>query len=239
MLRFGAVIAARVRTGLVFLLLAGCGSDDSGDAVGTTAMTAGSGTFTLTCERPTAVLQPGGNPSGFETCDDGFVHRVSAPICVVTPPDNAQCVPLFGGDSGCSTDADCTERPFGACIDTEAIDGSSPSGCQCEYGCETDADCPDGRVCACGRGPSSRSQCIVASCSTDADCGGGLCGLGAPYNPCGTSPVSLSCLTADSECRRSSCVVDEQCAENLVPACVLSNDAWICDYSACSIGSCG
>ena len=76
--------------------------------------------------------------------------------------------PVTAGGS-CSSDADCTARTSGRCINTLG------GGC-CSYdGCYVDADCGPGRACVCGIGPLDQNRCVQADCQTSEDCAGGYC----------------------------------------------------------------
>jgi hypothetical protein len=137
-------------------------------------------------------------PSGWVRCSDGFTHRVEAVACI--PQIEGVCE-----DGGaCTTAEDCTDAPLGACVYESGI------GCGCVYGCETDADCDSGAICMCAGDPSGSPRCVPANCATTADCGDGLCGVSGSAL-CG-SDSRVACLDASSECRRTVCEGDVECA---------------------------
>jgi hypothetical protein len=156
------------------------------------------------CLDPTPIMQAGTElPSGFVTCDNGFIHRVEAVECV-TPqgPDTPSCADWI---SGCQTSADCIDEPHGSC--TTTFWGE----CACHYGCVSDADCEPGTVCACAGVMGESAQCLPAECSTSEGCDGGLCGLSFFSGICGDS-YSLACAATDDECH-----VDADCGEAECP----------------------
>jgi hypothetical protein len=221
----------------------GCGDDDgtatgsgggSGGGDATTGPGVGPGAgggdptvFSLACEAPEPILQPGGEPSGYETCDDGFRHRADAVTCEL--PTLAACDTGEEYDT-CETSADCTEQPFGFCV-AEVV-GNPPERCGCVYGCETDADCAAEEVCSCAGVSSDIPRCIPAGCHTSADCGGGLCGLDVTTGGCGNVSRRLACLTEASECR-DLCPPEATCYDELaVPPCEIRSGAWECNEDA-------
>lgn len=152
------------------------------------------------CVDPVAILQVGTNvESGFVTCDDGFVHRAEERECVEPVPT----VTCSYEEGECATDADCVERPHGACANGLIYE----QACRCIYGCKTDADCGDGEICACGGVVGTSTQCVPAGCATSGDCGDGLCGVLAQYGSCGENYSRAACLDRDAQCR-----TDADCA---------------------------
>ena len=177
-------------------------SGDSGDSGTSTSASTGDGDTGETdtgvepdpylCDNPVEILQAGTDlPSGFVSCDDGFVHRV-APVECVAPQgtDTAICAEF---PNACGTGADCTDGLYGSCQD----DGIQ--GCVCNYGCSTDADCDAGSICACAGVIGQQATCIPANCVTDDNCGAGLCGLSTYQGCCGDS-YQLACADPIEEC---------------------------------------
>jgi hypothetical protein len=121
------------------------------------------------------------------------MHRPSAGECAL-PPRGAACDPAVDTDTtACSTDADCTYAANGRC-------NSMGGTCLCDYPCTRDEDCGAGTLCLCPDATSG-GRCAVASCRTDADCGGGLCASSTAS--CGGG-LTFACLAASDECRSDS-----------------------------------
>ena len=120
------------------------GHDASGDAH------RGAGGF-IACEDPTPVVI-NGQSTGFVECgDSGVVHRASIETCSVVSPVDAGSCPVFDGRpdataNGCTTNSDCTARPYGTC----ELPSGHPISCVCSYGCSRDSDCSAGEICQCG-----------------------------------------------------------------------------------------
>ena len=227
-------IAAAVLLGASLSILAGSSS-------GCASKTAEDDTasWDLACEVDEAVTLASGAPSGWSRCDDSLPHRVEAVQCEVpAPPEPPEtCEAGDGGEDSCTTSADCTERPFGACQDNGRFD---IPGCECVYSCETDDDCGDGQICSC---LGVRPQCIAAACETDTDCGDGLCIRRAVEGACGGVESTMVCIQPDHECRPDlpeSCPEIQQCSSTeLVRApCVLTSRGWSCGELECAT-SCG
>lgn len=159
------------------------------------------------CEAPEALKQlfAPDVPSGFERCANGSIHRAEAVACAA--PMVAGTCAVAGG--GCETDADCQDKPFGACVDNTC--GPAPT-CGCEYGCETDADCLAGQVCLCGiEGLNDRPRCVNSGCASDADCGGHSCS--PSLDATGTFVEQLACHTeSDACCSPAECDLGQICA---------------------------
>jgi hypothetical protein len=139
----------------------------------------------------TTPVEVNGKPSGLETCSDGVTHRAAAVTCESKLPSDRICNGTSPGT--CSTDAECTERPFGHC---ESFDGS----CGCSYGCQTDADCQavdSSGICLCG---ALVGECeFFAQCKTDADCAGSFCTV--VHHPAAVVDVpDIACLSPSNEC---------------------------------------
>jgi hypothetical protein len=173
----------------------GDGDSSSGDG--------DTGTMPYVCDGAEPIMQAGTDiPSGFVRCEDGFVHRVEAVVCVDPQgPDTRHCAEFPGQ---CATAADCTDGPHGSCRDY-----GWESWCSCHYGCTSDADCDEGYACACAGVMSDAATCVPAGCLTDAGCGEGLCGL-SKYEGCCGSSYKLACAGPNAECH-----VNADCGEGL------------------------
>ena len=163
--------------------------------------------------------------SGFESCDGGIAHRVEAVKCEV-PTAPADCAE---GSTGCASNADCTEKPFGSCQQDIAFGGLLEGGtCSCRYGCESDADCGAGEICRCaGEGLGPTSACIRADCTVDADCGEGLCSVN--IGQCSDAVYSAHCTTPNDTCKSDADCGTEPCSfiDYQEPK------AWGCDLTVC------
>jgi hypothetical protein len=133
---------------------------------------------------------------GFEACEEGYLHRPSAGECALPP--RVACDPAVDTDTTqCSSDANCSYAPNGRC-------NSVGGACLCDYPCIRDEDCGAGMICLCGDALATMGgRCAIATCRTDADCGGGLCASSTPG--CGGG-LTFACLTASDECH-----VDSDC----------------------------
>jgi hypothetical protein len=152
--------------------------------------------------------------SGWQKCGDQLPHRVSARECVV-PATPAKC-DLQGP---CTTNADCTDEPFGSCQKFT----SDIEYCKCVYGCRTDADCGAGRVCRCGGdklGPAT--ACVPSACTVDADCGAEQCQFSElKGSGCGGVALYGGACTTDAD----TCASDLGCN---TPPCLFEDGAWVC-----------
>ncbi len=178
--------------------------------------------FDLDCLNPSSYGQVVGDaPSGFEQCNDGFIHRLEAVTCARRL------------ENRCSTDEDCTQGGMGRCIDDPGL------GNACAYGCETDADCGSGQICMCADLlESNEPQCVPAGCASDADCDGGLCGVERVFG-CGGTTYDIACLTRDAECR-SDCG-EVRCGRGDIrePLCNAALDGWVCNDPCGELANCG
>src|SRR5690606_20287999 len=92
------------------------------------ALVAGLGLTATACDESSSV-EPGVNPypcdnpmpvmvNGVDTgqvrCDNGFTHRATVVTCENLTP-RMEPNPACEMGSGCASDADCTDRPFGHC----------------------------------------------------------------------------------------------------------------------------
>ncbi|MCY1056439.1 ferritin-like domain-containing protein [Nannocystis sp. SCPEA4] len=216
----------------------GTGSESGGQ---TTAPT----TTAATTESPTSttgVVPPAGcdgtvteiaqafvdppTPSGFVQCDGGIIHRPEPRECLA-PMTPSSC-PADASPGECLVDADCTDKPFGSCQLNQVFGGILAPGdtCGCVYGCQTDADCATGEVCRCaGEGLGFFTECVPATCITDADCPGALCGFSPDI--CEPGVFSSNCTTPNDLCAG-----DGDCDS---PPCRFDSDiqAWSCANAAC------
>jgi MYXO-CTERM domain-containing protein len=174
------------------------------------------------CELPVEIPQLDvmpATPTGFVRCNDGSIHRTQAVECGQPMPTGITC---DGQGGSCDVDADCDDAPHGACLYTQGFF----AGCACVYGCASDADCATGQLCACGGsapGYPESTQCIDASCSSDAACDAGLCGLGHDVFSCGERWVA-GCRSPEDTCvRPQDCDGD---GDNCLPAD--TGGAWAC-----------
>jgi hypothetical protein len=133
------------------------------------------------CVNPIPIDQGG----GFVLCDGNWMHRTTKEACTPRQPrTGVTCI--YGDPGGCTKDSDCTARAGGRCED------NLNAPCACVYLCASDADCQDGEICDCLRG-----TCEPASCTTDQDCGGGLC---SDYAVSGVCSYAFACQTPLDEC---------------------------------------
>ncbi|MDQ2644196.1 MAG: hypothetical protein M3020_10300 [Myxococcota bacterium] len=138
-----------------------------GTASGGVSATGGTSAVARPCEDPQPVLDPEGNPTGYETCANGGGHRVSAEECAIRLPREDDACPAEDAEHRtCQTDADCSDGLYGTCAPQPQT-----LTCGCSYGCKTDADCAGGGVCLCF---GVAGTCSPATCRTDADCEDGF-----------------------------------------------------------------
>jgi hypothetical protein len=166
----------------------------------------GGATRTFECLPPTTARPAGGTtsivapkPEPFVECDGGWRHRPVAQECPSQLPRNDE-IPAGGGADGCTSDADCSERPHGWCATARELN-SQDNNNRCSYGCVSDADCADGTICECG---SLIGKCVQSDCTTDADCYGLLC---ASYiDSPGCNFPAFACQTPEDKC-----MIDADC----------------------------
>jgi len=154
--------------------------------------------------------------SGFVVCESGLVHRPTVGTCLGYQPSTATRPPSPEPDKDeCTSDLDCTARPYGYCESSLTYYSAPVTPNRCAYGCTSDTECDPGNVCVC---TEERGECRTATCQIDADCGPhSLC---TEYlGPCGYAS-GLACQTQadrcqlNSDCPQSplyaSCVVTDQ-----------------------------
>jgi hypothetical protein len=190
----------------------------------------------VVCTDPVPIPQSTGEPSGFERCAEGIVRRVEAVSCV-QPTAASNC---DGTGDACDTNEDCVAAPFGTCAQD-----SSFFACECAYGCSSDSDCGPGEICACPGVIDERSRCIEANCITDADCGGGVCGVSIREGACGSMSGRAACLDETAACQtHADCSGSVYCSEvggDLPAECALryvddTRIEWTCgEPSGCTI----
>lgn len=142
------------------------------------------------------ILGPDGATTGFARCPDGVVVRPESRSGFNTAIDEPECSVAEGE---CSSSADCTARPYGACL----ARGFDVPSCECIYACSQDSDCDEGRICLPpGVDPAGPSYgtCIRATCTTNDDCASGECSFTSWHDGCDHVRV-LACRTADDVCR--------------------------------------
>lgn len=152
------------------------------------------------CEDPEPVIL-GDFDTGRVRCGNGVTHRAESVACRselprqdFVPPDPDT---LPGAMITCTSDEDCTDRPYGYCQVISC--GGCVPGTQCAYGCVENSDCDAGDVCDCGQ---SIGTCRPATCSSTADCEEGmLCAQwdATPFVGCPTM-ISYACQSPDDEC---------------------------------------
>jgi hypothetical protein len=210
----------------------GDGDGEPGDGDGEPGAGDGEPPEPFACENPQPILQPdSGLPSGFVTCDGGFIHREEK-LDASDPqgPDSEACA--LDEFSACNTAADCLDDSYGRCIQDFF------GGCLCDYGCATDADCADGFICAPSGVVGVHSTCIVAECTIDDECGDGLCGL-SDYEGCCDTSFMTACADPNEACHTDSECPDAPCDAAVPEAveyqCSYQNDfgpddgAWTCE----------
>jgi hypothetical protein len=153
-------------------------------------------------------------------CSEGFSHRPTAVRCQAINGDADAPAPGPGIGAPepqlCGTQ-DCTELEFGYC-------SYGPTGPQCKSGCIEDADCPSGSICSCSNGNSpTGGECVASDCTTDADCGGGLCAT--TREMCGE--LRFACQSDADEC-----MADSDCENGI---CSLGAEG----HRNCFQGACG
>ena len=161
-------------------------------------------------------------PSGFERCNDGILHRLEKRACEApTTPDS--CTDNMLG--GCTSAADCVEKPNGSCQQDMIFGGFTEGTCSCVYGCATDEDCGQGQICRCaGDGLGLYTECIEAGCAQDSDCPDGeLCGLSPDI--CAPGGFLTACTTPNDLCDGDGACVN--------PPCSFQKDHWECANAAC------
>ncbi|MCB9780702.1 MAG: ferritin-like domain-containing protein [Alphaproteobacteria bacterium] len=221
---------------LLALGLVGCfekkDDEDDGDSGGSTSTT------DLGCAGGTAILGPDGVNTGYVTCPDGSVDRVSAESM-----DPTHALPACEGTEevrDCETDADCTDGENGTCVSAVEsyyyYDGYGPSTtCGCVYSCKSDADCGAGKAClpvAAAGHAIDHNRCVDAACTTGADCASGACGVSTYHDGCGWD-IQLTCRTGSDLCRSSDeCADYEYCS---VPT-YYGGSEWTCNGPNCDIG---
>ncbi len=163
----------RTTLSLACLLLTACG----GAADPTTDDSAPGGL--LGCDSPEAILDHQGAASGYVRCADGAINRSEALPVDMAHYDEGMlsCPEEKAGNFACSSDTDCTARPNGRCTTfwTGFVDV-----CDCVYLCGSDSDCEADEICLSPKAAYLRfPECVPASCTQDADCPSGECGVGS------------------------------------------------------------
>ncbi|HEY0137300.1 MAG TPA: ferritin-like domain-containing protein, partial [Nannocystis sp.] len=202
------------------------GKTTDGSTSSATTDTTGDDTGAVSCpSEPVPALQGFTDPpvpSGFERCEMGILHRAEKLACDV-PQTPSTCLDNMLG--GCTSDADCVEKPFGSCQQDMVFGGFTEGSCSCVYGCQTDDDCAAGEICRCaGDGLGLYTQCIAADCTVDSDCPDGeICGLSP--DACAPGGFLTACTTPADTCDDNS-----ECPQ---PGCMFELDHWVCSNIAC------
>lgn len=171
------------------------------------------------CLNPQPILQDTQNPSGWEQCDNGTIHRIEAVTCDTRARDN-QC--------------DCGECD-GTCMVT-----FDESDCVCLPGCTSDAECPGDNVCVCdGVIPGKPSHCVSAACAIDGDCGDGLCALSIGVGVC-EAEYRIGCA-GPFDCHNNDECEIGPCDNNsdMQYECVYANGHFECAAPGSCVGICG
>ena len=152
-------------------------------------------------------------------------HRGSAAVCAPNPHAGHEPLQPNRGSAACTTDADCTARPNGICVDRYVGQGDFTVECQYD-GCMSDAECKDG-PCMCG-GSATVNKCGGGRCRVDADCGGGYCS--PSQDECHWGLSGWYCHTADDEC-----VDDKDCGSDFDDYCWFDpkKQHWACRHNRC------
>ncbi len=162
-------------------------------------------------------------------CANGLKHRAQALACTFTvpPPSAGGAAGAGAGGASAAGDDGAGDTPITCFRDADCA--GLPNGyCDgdggfsltvCHSGCTTDSDCGAG-VCACnGTNPG---RCTSAGCQADADCGpGGFC---AP-TPSICGPNTFQCMKLEDECSTTA-----KCGA--ADSCVLENGRHVCKSGA-------
>src|SRR5688500_14112841 len=142
------------------------GVGGTAEPTGGTSGSSGSagGGIDLSCNDPMPVWDFTGAPTGFVTCDGGFIHRPERVDCTSkVPRPNAVIEPGEAAVANCTMDSDCAGLPYGHCI-VERISYPASTNASCVAGCIRDEDCDAGSLCLCG---DPVGRCVAASCTLD------------------------------------------------------------------------
>jgi hypothetical protein len=166
----------------------------------------------LACPDAEPILDSSGAPTGLVACPSPFtadVYRVTAETCQ-------------------PSESTCTESECDQCAEDEICAWGFGFGaeCRCIRTCSTDDDCASDEVCRCGADGYGLmiTECVAATCRTDADCPGGRCALSV--EPCGLAQ-GLYCRFADDPCAsHGDCGDDNHCSYDETA------ESWQCEPSA-------
>ncbi len=159
-------------------------------------------------------------------------HRASA-LPAPTTVESPRCAGTEASLS-CETDSDCRDRPNGACISGDWVEGGTY--CGCVYACGSDADCGSGEVCVPDgvvEGDFRWSTCRSASCTVDSECSSGECGISSWHDGC-SYVVSQSCRDEAAD----SCRTIDDCPDGS-SGCGTdwsATEAFTCHEMECAIG---
>ena len=184
----------------IALLLVGC--ETAGEPLPAPSDSEDSATDTTLplCEDPEPILERGGLPSGYQRCTDGAINRGQPePLDLTHYAEQVRecpgASPKIGGD--CTEDADCGREPNGQCASWW---NGFDQNCYCQYLCSSDLDCEPGTICVSPKASSyDWPVCVPATCTQDADCPSGECGLGTARDM-DTIYAELSCRSEADTC---------------------------------------
>ncbi len=204
---------------------------------------------TSACDGSTPILDAAGAATGYERCEDGSIHRVSA-VATSSAIEGESCL---GTEEylGCTTDADCeaygSPGSVARCLHQDYIEiggrtnpdaypdsgMSAQDGCTCAFSCATDADCGDGYACVPAdivTTDKTWASCEPATCTTDADCAGGECGIASYNNGCGYETTQACRETSDT------CRSDADCTDGAGCGVGYEEETFACQEMNCAIG---
>ena len=160
------------------------------------------------------------------TCVDVVDTNSDIKVCKQNPPTTMYTCDYSAGEfemmNECCDNVDCVNPSgnMGYCLafDVNYCGGAPPqemNTCRYDY-CQQDSDCSAGFVCL-DRGVlgEATNQCILAECTSHADCtesSGGRCSAVYDSPTCGD--LTLTCTYADSECRHYNDCSNGLCVKN-------------------------
>ncbi len=159
--------------------------------------------------------------TGYVICDNGSVQRPKVAECPSSIP-RPDVVPNPTMLDTCTKDADCTDQPFGYCL--QAPPGAA--GAFCQYGCVKDSDCGSGQICLCG---DPVGRCAVATCTFDGDCEPGY-GCQSYDGSRGCDVLQFACQTPQDTCGGVN-----DCA-GTADLCGVESGGFTCLQAGCAIG---
>ncbi len=157
------------------------------------------------CEDPQPILDPAGEPSGYERCADGSRIRVaSMPVDLGWYADELQ--PCFdqdpGDDQECYAHGDCGVSPNARCLCHRSY---WLNWNVCVEVCASDADCGEQEVCVAPEQGGSYLDvptCRGVRCRGPEDCASGECGAAWATGD-NSAYFATGCRSAYDRCRTS------------------------------------